>query len=195
MSPNSGACIAALFVDPATLGLLGALMRVGILPVVLVFSLSLTESSAAIPKPYSACRSAADPVTCLMTRAATDTDDQNNLLEAVIFTGSVGLVELHGEKLARAVKERALASAVFMKALGITLPPEASAEQVTASSKAVALAAVALSAAAQNIDDPFSDATVSRLLANANNSPIVAQIALTLWGEADTTVSGAATRN
>lgn len=155
-------------------------------PAALFLSLAWSHAAVAAPEPFIECRNAASPPKCLVARAAADSAAADNLLAAVILTGSVELVETYAKELAAAVKGNSRTGDAFLKALGVSQPERPGAEQNATLSDKVALAAVALAAAAQDSDKPFSNPVVLRLLKDARNSPSVARAAATLWTAVDT---------
>jgi hypothetical protein len=161
-------------------------MRIQTWPAILLLSLACTHVASAAPDPFVECRNAASPPKCLVARAAADSEAADYMLAAVIFTGSVELVETYAKELAAAAKGKFRSGDAFLKSLGVTPPERRGAEQHATLSDKVALAAVALAAAAQGSDEPFSNPTVMRMLKDARNSPAIAQVAVRLWKAADT---------
>jgi hypothetical protein len=104
------------------------------------------------------------------------------VLQTVITTGSVELVEAHAGLLVEGANNAGLRSEEFMSTVGVALPPEPARVAAGSSGSLVTLAAIALAAAAQRSGDPFHDAVVSRLMKAAANDPAVERLAVDLWG-------------
>ena len=133
----------------------------------------LVCSSAASSEPrYALCPPAKDPPACLVGAAILQGGQEpSDVVEAVVATGSVELVEAHPATMIRGARS-----------VGAREPA-----RVKASSRgaAVGLAAVALAAAAQRSDDPMHDPIVNRLIKAARADPAIERIAVGLWNDID----------
>lgn len=152
-----------------------------------IIALWCALASAAERLHYSHCARAADPPTCLI-RTATEYGavDADNLLEAVIMSGSVDLVEPNMKALLEGAKSKVGSSGLFLRSLGVDLEADPAEAEVKLASDGKLLAAIALAAAAHWRDDPFEDQIVQSALAGGATRSQVAQLAVTLWNEVDT---------
>jgi hypothetical protein len=136
------------------------------------------------PAQFSDCVKTDDPPTCIVERVLMHGGEApSDLLTAVVATGSVKLVPQHASVLVDGARTKFHGAEMFLKALGVNAPPDEGMQAVRDSDQAPLLAAIALLAASQNTDDPFTDATVQPLLQKANNTPAVAYMAVSLWDE------------
>jgi hypothetical protein len=145
-----------------------------------VDSIRLTAPGTA----FAECAPTSDPPACIVTKAASIPGvGAQELLEAVIATGSVEIIERESVALIDGAQAELSAAQRFLAAIGVQADPGA--EQAGGSSSDVMLAAVALAAAAQRTDDPFDNPTVESLIARAGRDDRIAQIAVMLWEDFD----------
>lgn len=161
---------------------LGDRVREGIryAAIALAVSLSSTGTSAA-PPPNAECAQLADPPTCLVERAAHASQKDKGLLQAVVLTGAMSVVEDHASALTHAVKGWVKDVSVASEYPEIQSRTRAIAEQVAAADFAVTPAALALAAASHSHDNPFELTITKKLIARAGNDPAIAPIAVELW--------------
>ena len=65
----------------------------------------------------------------------------------------------------------------------MNLPPDQSEVSLQSAQDDLLVAAIALAAAAQNVDDPFADPTVKHLMSVAKSDAAIAQMTAMIWYE------------
>lgn len=157
-------------------------VRASLVASILVLA-SLSCSPSAPRSGFAACTREADPSSCLVAHAAsTPGITADELLEAVIATGSVEIETRYSTTLVAGAKSEMTSVDSFLGALGVQLD---SANPTISRSDRAVLAAVALAAAAQRKDNPFDDPLVRSLSASAGNDSSIPEIALNLWYNID----------
>ena len=109
--------------------------------------------------------------------------DPNDIVEAVVATGSVELVEAHPATMIQGARSVGAGSEEVARWMGLSLPPEPARVEASRRGAAVVLAAVALAAAAQRTDDPMHDPIARRLIKTARADPAIERIAVGLWDD------------
>lgn len=134
---------------------------------------------------YASCARAADPPVCLATLAAPRLKLPHELVEAIVQTGAVDLVPRYRNVWVEVIqrKDRYAPDLFNLLAVPRTIDdvPDYSPDIVAPA----ATAAIALAAAAQTRDDPFTHATVRKLIAEAKYDPSIPRRALHVSIEAN----------
>ena len=153
-------------------------------PLIAAVALLASSPSVAATGKLSDCIQTPNPPTCIVDHVIKNGDQEpDDVLTAVVTTGSVELVIPNSAILADGSRSKVRGSSRFLEAMGVNLPPDQSEVSLRSAQDDLLVAAIALAAAAQNVDDPFADPTVKHLMSVAKNDAAIAQMTAMIWYE------------